>query len=185
MTTLTIIQHHIVALEEVISKNVTFLRSIRVLSENVKFANIALSVIVDEDLVNCIILFLVRQEILSVVVSNLGCGIEVEVDVLKELTIAAWMIDKAVLVIFFEDTLRQTAVEPSDVANKIVLERVPHTGWDVETREDGIDDGQIWVLVLKWLAIVQADTVYNVFNADTPLSIIDNIVLILESEETI
>ena len=76
----------------------------------------------------CIISSWVNKEILSVIECDIGCCIEVKIDILQILNICASSIGEAVFVVLSHDALSCAAVESGDVTKEVRLQVAPDTG---------------------------------------------------------
>ena len=85
------------------------------------------------------------------------------------------------LVILPQDVLWHATVQAGDILQQ-VLEFRPHTRWDVQTREYGVDHGEVRVFVVKG-GIVVCFSIGDIFDSDSPLAIIFALKLILEGKE--
>ena len=82
------------------------------------------------------------QEPLSVILWNIGCRIEVQVNVFEVVDLRTCAIYEAVLVILPQDVLWHATVQAGDILQQ-GLEFRPHTRGDVQTREYGIYHGEV------------------------------------------
>jgi hypothetical protein len=86
-----------------------------------------------------------------------------------------------VLVILPQDVLWQATVQAGDILQQ-GLEFRPHTRGDVQTRENGVYNGEVRVNVFK-RGIVVGFSIGYIFNSNSPLAIVCALKLILEGEE--
>jgi hypothetical protein len=88
-----------------------------------------------------------------------------------------------VLVILPQDVLWQATVQAGDILQQ-GLEFRPHTRGDVQTRENGVDHGEIRVYVVQGGIVVWL-SIGDIFDSDSPLAIVCALKLILEGEEPV
>ena len=85
------------------------------------------------------------------------------------------------LVILPQDVLWQATVQAGDILQQ-GLEFRPHTRGDVQTREYGVDHGEVRVYVVEG-GIVVGFSIGDIFDSDSPLAIVCALKLILEGEK--
>jgi hypothetical protein len=126
------------------------------LSEYFKLANIMTGAVwLFHYCIFCIVFLGIGHEILSVFAIYISGSIKVEENVFQIMTITAFStIDEAVFVFLGQYFLCLCAVKSGDISKEALFKVRPVTSRHVETREDGVYNGEIRVWILERPAIV-------------------------------